>query len=100
MLLRGKPINHLLFCLAALLTLGFAMLFWMYHIWKGGERREMMAVDEGGVVTIWTAFDQDQASERASIVLYFLLIPWILLAFFIGLPIVTIIAEVIQRQLF
>ena len=99
-MLRGKPVNHLLFLVAAPFTFGFGLLFWLYHIWRGGERREMMEVDECGVVYLWTAFDQDQASERASIALFVLLIPWILLAFFVGLPIVSLIAGSAAENLF
>ena len=79
-MLKGKPINHLLFLIAAPFTFGIGLLIWLYHIWRGGERREMMEVDEYGVVYVWTAFDQDQASQLASIALFILLIPWFILA--------------------
>ncbi len=91
-MLRGKKVNHLTHLIAAPFTFGFGLLIWVYHIWKNGERREMMRVDECGVVTAWTAFDQDQASERASLLLTILLIPWLLIALVV-VP-VTVIATI------
>lgn len=47
-LVRGKPINHLLHLLLCFPTVGIWALVWIGLIVFGGERREMLGVDDYG----------------------------------------------------
>ena len=47
-LVRGKPVNHILHLLLCVPTVGFWVLIWIGLVAFGGERREMVTVDEWG----------------------------------------------------
>ncbi len=51
-LVRGKPINHLLHLLLCIPTVGIWALVWIGLIVFGGERREMLGVDDYGNATV------------------------------------------------
>ena len=47
-LVRGKKVNHILHLLLGFPTLGFWWIVWIYLILTGGEKRELVQVDEYG----------------------------------------------------
>lgn len=50
-LVFGKRVNHILHLLLSVLLLGIWLIVWILLIATGGERRELVAVDEAGNVT-------------------------------------------------
>jgi hypothetical protein len=51
-LVQGKPINHTLHLIITLVTCGIWGLVWLVIALTGGERREMIVVDEFGIVQV------------------------------------------------
>lgn len=51
-LVIGRPVNHVLHLIATALTLGIWSLVWIVLVLTGGEKRELLRVDETGTVTI------------------------------------------------
>ena len=51
-LVSGKRVDHLLHAFVTFVTGGIWLIVWLFYIAKGGEKREMLAVDEVGRVTI------------------------------------------------
>ena len=47
---NGKPVNHILHLILSLVTLGLWLIPWGIMVVAGGERREMITVDEFGNV--------------------------------------------------
>ena len=45
---KGKPVNHAVHGIASLITLGFWLLPWLIIALVGGEKRQMLVVDEWG----------------------------------------------------
>lgn len=50
-IVKGKPINHPLHIIVSLLTLGFWLIGYAVIAATGGEKREMLQVDEWGNVS-------------------------------------------------
>jgi hypothetical protein len=48
----GKPVNHILHLLATVLTVGIWGFVWVLLVLVGGEKRELVRVDESGNVTV------------------------------------------------
>lgn len=48
----GKPVNHVLHLLAMVLTVGIWGLVWLLLVLTGGEKRELVRVDESGQITV------------------------------------------------
>jgi hypothetical protein len=44
----GKPVNHVLHLLITILLLGLWLIVWILIALTGGEKRELIAVDEWG----------------------------------------------------
>ena len=51
-LLRGHAVNHVLHLIITLFTLGFWAIVWIALVALGGEKRELVQVDEWGNPTI------------------------------------------------
>ncbi len=49
-LVRGKKVNHILHLLLGFVTFGLWWIVWAYFLITGGEKREMVSVDEYGNV--------------------------------------------------
>lgn len=49
---RGKPVNHVLHLIITLLTIGLWGIVWIVLVVTGGEKREMLVVDEWGSSSI------------------------------------------------
>jgi hypothetical protein len=47
-LVKGKPVNHILHLILTLVTVGFWSLIWIALVIFGGEKREVARVDEWG----------------------------------------------------
>lgn len=47
-MLQGKPPNHILHLLLTVITLGFWAIVWIAMVLLGGEKRELIQVDEWG----------------------------------------------------
>ena len=45
---RGKPVNHVLHAILTLFTIGLWAIAWIILALTGGEKREMLVVDEWG----------------------------------------------------
>lgn len=45
---RGKPVNHVLHAILTLFTIGIWAIAWIILALTGGEKREMLVVDEWG----------------------------------------------------
>ena len=50
MLVKGRRINHLLHFLITVFTFGLWLIVWLLLIAFGGERRELVRVDEQGIL--------------------------------------------------
>ena len=46
----GKPVNHILHLILTIVTVGFWGIVWLILVIAGGEKREMITVDEYGNV--------------------------------------------------
>ncbi len=51
-LLRGHAVNHILHLIITIVTLGFWGIVWIALVALGGEKRELVQVDEWGNPTI------------------------------------------------
>ncbi len=51
-LVQGHRVNHVLHLILTLLTLGFWAVAWLALVFLGGEKREVVQVDEWGNPTI------------------------------------------------
>ena len=51
-LLRGHAVNHVLHLIITLVTLGLWVIVWIALVALGGEKRELVQVDEWGNPTI------------------------------------------------
>ena len=51
-LVRGKSVNHILHLILALVTAGFWVIIWLALVVFGGEKREIVSVDEFGNVIV------------------------------------------------
>ena len=51
-MIKGKPVNHALHAIASLFTLGFWLIPWLIFALVGGEKRQMLLVDEWGNASI------------------------------------------------
>lgn len=51
-LLYGKPVNHVLHLIITVLTLGLWVVIWLPLVVIGGEKRQMISVDEFGSVAV------------------------------------------------
>ncbi|CAB4942070.1 unannotated protein [freshwater metagenome] len=51
-LVKGKPINNVLHLVLTLITFGFWGIIWIIMFFIGGEKREMITVDDYGNVSI------------------------------------------------
>ena len=51
LLVRGKPVNHILHLLLCFPTLGFWLFVWLLLVLVGGEKRQVITVDRSGAVT-------------------------------------------------
>ena len=49
---KGKPVNHVLHGIVSLLTLGLWLPVWLVLALTGGEKRQMLLVDEWGSPSI------------------------------------------------
>lgn len=47
-IIYGKPVNHVLHLLITILLLGLWLIVWILIALTGGEKRELIAVDEWG----------------------------------------------------
>ena len=47
-LVRGRPVNHILHLLLSVLTLGVWLVVWVILSISGGEERSLLQVDEDG----------------------------------------------------
>lgn len=47
-LVQGKPVNHVLHVILSVLTFGFWAIVWIILVVIGGEKREMISVDQYG----------------------------------------------------
>ena len=47
-LVKGRPINHVLHLILTLVTVGFWGVVWVILFFMGGERREIINIDEWG----------------------------------------------------
>lgn len=54
-IVHGKPVNHMLHLFITLITGGFWLIGWIIVAMKGGEKREMITVDEFGNILIQEA---------------------------------------------
>lgn len=52
LLVAGKPVNHVLHGVLTFLTVGFWAFIWVPLYFMGGEKREMVAVDEYGNTSV------------------------------------------------
>ncbi|MDE2815077.1 MAG: hypothetical protein OXK81_00040 [Chloroflexota bacterium] len=50
-MVKGKRPNHLLHVILSVLTAGFWLIVWLCVVVFGGEKRQMLTVDEFGNVT-------------------------------------------------
>jgi hypothetical protein len=48
----GKPVNHLLHFIISLVTVGFWVIVWIVLAIAGGEKRQMITIDEFGNVLV------------------------------------------------
>ena len=55
-LISGRRVNHILHLLLSLFTLGLWIIVWLLLALLGGERREVVRVDEQGQVHTWRQF--------------------------------------------
>jgi hypothetical protein len=46
----GKPVNHILHLILTIVTVGFWGIIWLIVVVSGGEKREMISIDEYGNV--------------------------------------------------
>lgn len=51
-MVRGKPVNHILHLILTLVTVGLWGIVWLILVLTGGEKREMITVDDYGNVLI------------------------------------------------
>ena len=51
-IVRGKPVNHILHLLLTLCTVGLWGLVWLLIAANGGEKRASMQVNQAGQITI------------------------------------------------
>lgn len=51
-LLRGHPVNHILHLFITFFTIGFWAIVWIALVLLGGEKRQVVQVDEWGNPTI------------------------------------------------
>ena len=51
-IVRGKPVNHVLHLILTLATFGLWGIVWLIVAVAGGEKREMITVDEHGQVLV------------------------------------------------
>ena len=51
-LVIGRPVNHVFHIIATLVTIGLWGIVWLSMVGFGGERRELMRVDEWGNTSI------------------------------------------------
>lgn len=51
-LVSGKPVNHILHIILSVLTLGAWLIVWGILVVTGGEKREMVTVDEYGNTSV------------------------------------------------
>jgi hypothetical protein len=51
-MVKGKPVNNVLHFFIGLFTLGVWWLVWIVLALTGGEKREMLTVDEWGNVAV------------------------------------------------
>ena len=52
-LVTGKPVNHILHLLLTVFTAGLWILVWALIAFSGGEKREILQVDEIGSVKLY-----------------------------------------------
>ena len=50
-MVKGKRANHILHVILSVLTFGFWLIVWLCVVVFGGEKRQMLMVDEFGNVT-------------------------------------------------
>ena len=58
-LIRGRPVNHLLHFFIGVFTLGLWWIVWLLLGITGGERREVVTVDEFGNVLVQKSSSQN-----------------------------------------
>lgn len=51
-LVKGKPVNHIIHLILTFITAGFWVLVWIALVIFGGEKREVARVDEWGNTSI------------------------------------------------
>lgn len=51
-LVRGKPVNHVLHLLLSLVTCAVWLLVWLFLVISGGEKRYVVRIDEYGNTNI------------------------------------------------
>ncbi len=51
-IVRGKPVNHILHLLLTIFTIGIWAFVWLAMAGSGGEKRAAMQVDRHGQITI------------------------------------------------
>lgn len=51
-LVKGKPVNHVLHLILTLVTLGFWLIVWIILVLIGGEKRSQVTVDDFGNTSV------------------------------------------------
>lgn len=51
-MVKGKPVNHILHLILSLVTVGFWLIIWVALVIFGGEKREIVEVDAWGTPTV------------------------------------------------
>lgn len=49
-LIKGKPVNHVLHLLLSIITLGVWLIVWLLVAMLGGEKRRVIFIDRRGLV--------------------------------------------------
>ena len=51
-IIKGKPVNHILHLILSIFTLGIWLFVWLLLAITGGEKREIARVDEWGTTSV------------------------------------------------
>lgn len=51
-IVKGKPVNHILHLILSIITLGFWLIIWIILVITGGEKRETITIDDYARVSI------------------------------------------------
>ena len=62
-LVTGKPVNHVLHLLLTVFTAGLWIFVWLLLAFSGGEKREILQVDELGVIKVYPLKKQSSTTK-------------------------------------